>query len=537
MKKHNSNLSALAKSAKQAGVKALFSQPNRVSEFTFQAAGVYADLSKTHITAELVECYSALAEQTGFEEKRRLQFSGAKINFTEDRAVLHTLLRNPEGIQVEMLNPEDQRLAAKAQAELLEQVDVIREKFLQSATPIKSIVHIGIGGSALGPQLLYEALAGNQTSVDVHFVSNIDAHEIVAVLAKCEPQSTLIFGVSKTFTTEETLMNIRTAEAWISSGSSSRFREHFFAITANYQNACDFGVKPEQIVFFPEWVGGRYSIWSAVSLSVALVLGRASFAEFLAGAAAMDQEFYARPAAENLPFLLASLDHFYGNYFAAGSRATFAYDYRLRTLVAYLQQLETESNGKDRDLHGDPVQGQTSAVVWGGTGTDMQHSTFQLLHQGTQFIPVEFILVKQPDHQLANHHTTLLANGVAQAAALLSGRSLQEVSALPENQGLSESIKKSKVFAGDKPSSVFILQSLSPASLGALLAMYEHRTFCGGVLAGINSFDQMGVELGKQLAKEIEPVLCDKSAQHAQSADAKFDPSTSSLLAFLRADA
>ena len=523
----NSTLEELAQRASQEGIKAQFQDQNRVSDFTFRVAGMVADLSKTHISKELLQCYSELAKNVDFEEKRRQQFAGEKINVTEDRAVLHTLLRDTKCTQVDLVNPEDQVAAEKAQADFLQQIDVIREKYLQSDKPIKSIVHIGIGGSALGPQLLYEALAGIDKSTEVHFVGNIDAHEILAVLGRCEPESTLIFGVSKTFTTAETLMNIGTAEKWISNTNSARFRDQFFAITANHQNAVDFGVKPAHIIVFPEWVGGRYSIWSAVSLSVALVMGRDAFASFLAGAAAMDKEFYSRKTSENLPFILACLDHFYCNYFAAGSKATFAYDYRLRTLVPYLQQLETESNGKDRDINGNPVQMQTSPVVWGGTGTDMQHSTFQLLHQGTQFIPVEFILGKQPDHQLSNHHNALLANGVAQSAALLSGRSLREVDALQENKGLSESIKKSKVFAGDKPSSTFILDALTPATLGALLALYEHRTFCSGVLAGINSFDQMGVELGKQLANDIEPVL------RGDSSGKTFDPSTRSLLAIL----
>ncbi|NND82307.1 MAG: glucose-6-phosphate isomerase, partial [Gammaproteobacteria bacterium] len=515
--------------AKQQGIKVLFNEPDRVQQFTFDAAGLFADLSKTHITAELVEHYTDMANEVGFADKREQQFAGARINVTEDRSVLHTMLRDTACSQVAPLNAEDQVAAQRAQQEFLKQVDLLRNKHLQSGEPVKSIVHIGIGGSSLGPQLLYEALAGLGNEVEVHFVSNIDAHEILAVLSKCDPAATLIFGVSKTFTTEETLMNIHTAEKWMSAANAELFKERFFAITASHENASKFGVQADNIIVFPEWVGGRYSIWSSVSLSVALVLGREAIESFLSGAAHMDAEFYSRELGQNLPFLLASLDHFYCNYFNAGSKATFAYDYRLTSLVPYLQQLETESNGKDRDLNGDPVQMHTSPVVWGGTGTDMQHSTFQLIHQGTQFIPVEFILVKRADHDLNNHHNTLLSNGVAQAAALLTGRTLAEVEALPENQGLADRVKKSKVFAGNKPSTTFVLESLTPYSLGALLALYEHRTFCGGVLSSINSFDQMGVELGKKLAKDIEPVLS------GDAEDKGFDASTRSLLARLKA--
>ncbi len=529
--KLNTQIKKLADLAKRRGIKTLFTDDaSRAARFSYKTKGMYLDLSKTHITNELIDCYSQMAEGLQFDKKRHELFSGVPINVTENRPALHTLLRNTNNPQISLHNEQDGVLAKQAQTEFLNKIDSLRQEFIESDTPIKNIVHIGIGGSSLGPQLLYEALSGLVETIQIYFVSNIDAHEVLSVLSQCEPESTLVFGVSKTFTTDETLVNINTIQNWYSENNSSQFWNRFFAVTTSANNAKKFGVRDDQIIIFPEWVGGRYSIWSSVSLSVALILGRDKFTDLLEGASNSDKEFYNSPLAENIPFLTAALDHFYVNYFAAASKATFAYDYRLRSLVPYLQQLETESNGKDRDVNGEPVQVKTSPVVWGGVGTDMQHSTFQLLHQGTHFIPVEFILLKQADHDLSNHHTKLLANAIAQSAALLSGRDLAEVEELSENTGMSSKIKKSKIFAGDKPSSTIVIDALTPYTLGALLSFYEHRTFCSGIMSNINSFDQMGVELGKQLANSLEPIIQGHVALDSQSVKDRFDSSTIELM-------
>ncbi|MFT5574374.1 MAG: glucose-6-phosphate isomerase, partial [Cryomorphaceae bacterium] len=308
------------------------------------------------------------------------------------------------------------------------------------------------------------------------------------------------------------------------------FMQSFYAVTAQPENAAIYGVSDRNVVTFPQWVGGRYSVWSSVSLSAALVLGIDEFEQFLAGASQVDQYFYTSELEQNACFLAAMLDHYYANFLSVRSRAIFAYDYRLRSLVDYLQQLETESNGKDKQKNGCDVDQETSQVIWGGVGTDVQHSVFQMLHQGTSLIPSEFILVKKPDHSYDEHHKELLANGVAQTAALLSGQNLDQVRELHADQGLSELALKAKVFSGNRPSTTLVVDRLSAGALGSLLAFYEHRTFCGGVFANINSFDQMGVELGKRLAKKVKPLLDQNDNSQTKKSAEGFDSSTLSLI-------
>lgn len=501
----------------------------RADKFSFQLGDLFLDFSKTHVSEDLIEHYSQLASEHEFDQKKIDLYSGKPINMTEGRSVLHTLLRNTQNGIADMCDEQNQILANDIQSKFLDHIDNIRAACSRRNVPIRNIIHIGIGGSSLGPQLLLEALSSANEAIKVHFVDNIDGHLITSVLQECEPESTLVFGVSKTFTTQETLANLKTILKWYEKHDIASAEEHIFAVTACPIEAKRFGIIASNVVEFPEWVGGRYSIWSAVSLSVALILGSRKFSEFLNGASVVDKHFLEAAPHESPSFIAAAMDHFYANYFDAGSRATFAYDSRLRSLVPYLQQLETESNGKDRDIKGAPVKGKTSAVVWGGVGTGMQHSTFQLLHQGTNFIPVEFILVKTPSHNLDQHHRTLLANGLAQSAALLVGRSYDKVARDPENSELSEQVKKSKVFSGNKPSTTIILDSLTPYSLGQLLSFWEHRTFCLGVLANVNSFDQMGVELGKDLATNIEPLVLKDDYMKSTEWDA-LDSSTRNLL-------
>jgi len=475
------------------GIREKFSvDDRRVEKFSYDLAGITMDLSKTHISDSLLDVYTDCAKQINFEAKRHALFSGERINVTENRSVLHTLLRDSSNQGIDPSDPD------------------------------------------LGTQLVFEALTGISDSMRVHFIANIDAHHLVSVLEQCSVESTLVIGVSKTFTTAETLQNLGSIAAWFKANGVANVLDSFYAVTANPDSADKYGIPKDNVVSFPQWVGGRYSVWSSVSLSAALVLGIDKFNEFLAGAAVVDQHFYQTEPRENLCFIAASMDNYYANYLGAKSRGIFAYDYRLRSIVAYLQQLETESNGKDRQINGDSTDQHTSGVIWGGVGTDVQHSVFQMLHQGTELIPAEFILVINPDHDLGEHHVELLANGLAQTAALLSGQNLSKVSELHADENLSELTLKAKVFSGNRPSTTFLIESLNPHALGAMLAFYEHRTFCSGVLANINSYDQMGVELGKRLANQLSRYLQPESViQQTDQPTVKaspFDASTNQLI-------
>ena len=523
----DSALRKISEIDRQQGIKTLFNQNrNRAKQFSYQIDDLYLDFSKTHLTSELVDIYCDYAREIALEDKKHGLFTGEHINVTEDRAVLHTLLRDSDNQGIQDTQQDYLQQAKIAKQQFTEQYDLLNSKLAARSEKIKDIIHVGIGGSSLGSQLAFEALSQTVEDIRIHFVANIDAHQLVSVLAQCDVKTTLVIGVSKTFTTAETLQNLDSIAAWFRDNGVENVEQDFIAVTASQDNALAYGINDSNVVAFPTWVGGRYSVWSSVSLSVALALGMEKFNAFLAGAASMDKYFYQTDLSKNACFLAAAVDHYYVNYFSAGSRAIFAYDYRLRSLVNYLQQLETESNGKDRQLDGSSTDQQTSPVIWGGVGTDVQHSVFQLLHQGTHFIPSEFILVKSPDHVFVEHHNELLANGIAQTAALLVGQDKNDVEAqFKGDSSATELIKKSKLFSGDRPSITFLLSQLNPYNLGALLAFYEHRTFCSGVLVNINSYDQMGVELGKKLAKTIRPLIDNKN----QSGE-DIDPSTQALL-------
>lgn len=530
---------ALSEHAKQdlvKGIKCKFdSDHDRVAHTSYDIADIHFDFSKTHIDQSMLEIYADYAAKIEFQTKRHALFAGERVNVTEGRSVLHTLLRDPSNQGIEMVRPETLTQAQAARAALLNQYQDIQAQLAERATPIRNIIHVGIGGSALGPQLISEALSGVNPDIKIHFISNIDGHQLVDALDRCDVESTLVIGVSKTFTTAETLQNIDSVSDWFRAQGVKQPLANFYAVTAYPNNAVKYGIPQANIVSFPEWVGGRYSVWSSVSLSAALVFGIEKFEEFLAGAAEMDRHFYQTEPVDNVCFIAAALDHYYTNFMHAKSRAIFAYDHRLRSLVDYLQQLETESNGKDRQVDGSPVDQQTSAVIWGGVGTDVQHSVFQMLHQGTSLIPSEFILVAKADHELDLHHQELLANGVAQTAALLAGQDLDKVNELHGEEQLSDLTKQAKIFSGERPSTTMLLSRLTPGTLGALLAFYEHRTFCGGVLVNINSYDQMGVELGKRLAKQVNPMLDPSTpASEVQKNVEGFDASTLDLIARIR---
>ncbi|MBL4673584.1 MAG: glucose-6-phosphate isomerase [Arenicella sp.] len=522
------SLEILAISDKSTGIKAKFGDDlNRVDRYSLDFGQFYMDMSKTHISQELISIYMEFADEIDFVGKREALLAGERVNNSENRSVLHTLLRDTENQGISMSDDDVLAQAKASKAQFVDQYHQIQGQLSKREHSIKDIIHVGIGGSSLGTQLVFEALKDLNSSIKVHFIGNIDAHQLVDVLSQCELASTLVIGVSKTFTTAETLQNLDSIASWFKTGGVSNPLAHFFGVTAAPSKAHDYGIPANNVVSFPNWVGGRYSVWSSVSLSAALVIGIEKFEEFLSGAAALDKHFYTQNLESNGCFLAAMLDHYYVNFLDVKSRAIFAYDYRLRSLVDYLQQLETESNGKDRQRDGGPVDQQTSPVVWGGVGTDVQHSVFQMLHQGTSLIPSEFILVRDPDHKLIDHHQELLANGLAQTAALLEGQDKAQIDNIHAQDGLTDLAKKAKIFTGERPSTTILLDRLTPKTLGALLAFYEHRTFCFGVFANINSYDQMGVELGKRLATQVKPLL--ESGQAQKSAEV-FDPSTLSLL-------
>ncbi len=524
-------LKTLSEGDQSIGIRKRFEEDSkRAISFSYDAADVFLDLSKTHISHELISIYEDFANEIDFAASRFGLLSGAKINTSEERSVLHTLLRNPENQGIEMHADDLVIQAFEAQSQLEERYRALQDRIAAREIPLKHIIHVGIGGSSLGPKLVFEALKPLQTEVNIHFVGNIDAHELLSVLSQCDPKATMVVGVSKTFTTAETLKNLDSINAWLTDSGVASSLQNFIAVTANPEQAVGYGIDESNIVGFPDWVGGRYSVWSSVTLSVVLVIGMPAFKEFLQGAALMDEHFYQMPETENVPFLAAALDHYYVNYMAAGSRAVFAYDYRLRSLVDYLQQLETESNGKDRQRNGEAVDQLTAPVIWGGVGTDVQHSVFQMLHQGTSLIPSEFVLLKHADHSLDDHHRELLANGLAQTAALLAGQDKDTVTKIYADQPLNDAALTAKQFSGNRPCTTILLDRLTPFVLGQLLAFYEHRTFCFGVMTNINSYDQMGVELGKRLAKTIKPMLENPDSEGAKKRAQELDSSTRYLL-------
>jgi glucose-6-phosphate isomerase len=490
---------------------AFAADPLRFEAFSQSAPHVFADLSKNLIDQSTGALLLELARQTGLEAHRDAMFNGEAINTTEGRQVMHWLLRNPPLALVEQAIP-----AIKNVSNELTQVHATLDAMLAFAEQMRAdeaitdVVNIGIGGSDLGPQMAVVALDEFVTpGKRFHFVSNVDGHELAAVLRKVKPESTLFLVASKTFTTIETMTNAQSAKAWFASQGGTDIARHFAALTTNVAAANAFGITTT--FGFWDWVGGRYSVWSAIGLPLAIAIGAKGFREFLAGAHDMDAHFRSAPLAQNLPVRLGLLDVWYRNFHGFTSRSVAPYHSALKRYPAYLQQLEMESNGKRVDADGQTLPFATSPVVWGEPGTNGQHAYFQMLHQGTDVVPVEFVAVKHPKHSLDGHHTLLLANAVAQAQALMLGKA--------DTGG-------HKHFTGNRPSTFLLLDELSPTSLGALIALQEHRVFVSGSLWGINSFDQWGVELGKVLAKDVEKRLVNGDV-------AGLDGSTAGLLARL----
>jgi len=508
--------------------------PGRFDAFSVEAPEVFADLSKNLVDTATRRFLLDLARECGVEARRDAMFAGAPINTTEGRAVLHTALRAPHTSALGRSQPEVEQVLGA----MLAYVETVRDT---PASGIRHVVNIGIGGSDLGPQMVVPALdAFAHPGLTLHFVSNVDGHDITPVLRKLNASETLFIIASKTFTTQETMANAMAAKAWFVANGGTDIAKHFVATTTNVKAAADFGVTTT--FGFWDWVGGRYSLWSAIGLPIALAIGADNFRALLDGAHAMDEHFAHTPAEKNLPLLLGLLDVWYRNFHGFTSRSVAPYHQGLKRLPAYLQQLEMESNGKRVDLDGEPLPYATSPVVWGEPGTNGQHAYFQMLHQGTDVIPVEFILVKHPTHglsdlhgplleQLERQHIMLLANGLAQSQALMQGKRTEQAQSEKAPTASKEldalTLARHRTFPGNRPSTTFVLDQLTPRSLGALIAMYEHRVFTSGALWGINSFDQWGVELGKALCNDLLPRLATGDA-------AGLDASTAGLMARLR---
>ncbi len=492
---------------------AFASDPKRFDNFSQEAPHVFADLSKNLMDAGTEALLLQLADQCHLAQHRDAMFAGEPINNTENRAVMHWLLRNPPSAQ-----ERRDKLAINNVANESTQVHATLEPMLAYAEKVRAdecitdIVNIGIGGSDLGPQMVVLALeAFRLPGKRIHFVSNVDGGELASVLAQLKPQNTLFLIASKTFTTTETMTNAASAKQWFEARGGHDIARHFAALTTNVPAANAFGISTT--FGFWDWVGGRYSLWSAIGLPIAIAIGSAGFRELLAGAHAMDEHFRTAPFAQNLPVRLGLLHVWYRNFHGFSSRSIAPYSSALRRLPAYLQQLEMESNGKSVDAHGQALPFGTAPVLWGEPGTNGQHAYFQMLHQGTDVVPVEFVAVKKASHGLPGHQEKLLANALAQAQALMLGKA--------DSGG-------HKHFSGNRPSTFLLLDALTPASLGALIALQEHRVFVSGAIWGINSFDQWGVELGKVLAKDLE-------ARLGSGDSTGLDGSTAGLLQKLRA--
>ncbi|MFD2366344.1 glucose-6-phosphate isomerase [Pseudoduganella sp. GCM10020061] len=527
-----------APDAQRWSMRDLFAEdPQRFERMSLEAAGLFLDYSKNRVDGRTLELLVSLARERGLEQQREAMFTGAKINNTEGRAVLHTALRAPRDASLAV---DGQDVIADVHA-VLDRVrgftDAVRSGSWLGHTgkPITDVVNIGIGGSDLGPKMVCLALRQYaHPRLRMHFVSNVDGHDIDANLQDLDPATTLFIVASKTFTTAETMMNAQTARAWfLRSAPEDALARHFVAVSTNTEAIRAFGIDPANMFPFWDWVGGRYSVWSAIGLPVALAVGFGYFADFLAGAHEMDQHFRSAPLEENMPALLALIGFWNRQFLGAGSVSIAPYHQDLNRFPAYLQQLDMESNGKRVTRDGQPVDTPTCPVIWGDCGTNGQHAYFQLLHQGTDLTPIDFIAALRPAHEYENHHAALLANCFAQSEAFMKGKTPDEVRADLAQQGLDaaevERLVPHKTFPGNIPSNTILVEYLTPHALGALVALYEHRTFVQGVLWNVNSFDQWGVELGKVLARKIESELT------GQAQPDLHDSSTNGLIARAKA--
>ncbi|MDD5180559.1 MAG: glucose-6-phosphate isomerase [Gallionellaceae bacterium] len=507
--------------------------PARFDKFSLQLDGLLLDYSKNLITEETLALLLKLARQSKLDEWITRMFNGEKINTSERRAVLHTALRAPHGSSLVVDGKDVMPDVHRVLDHMRRFSGAVRDGSLCGYTgkPFRDVVNIGIGGSALGPLMVSEALKPyGDPQLNVHFVSNVDATDLIETLKRLDPETTLFVVSSKTFTTQETLANAHSARTWLVNHlqAEDAVAKHFAAISTNLAATSKFGINPDNVFEFWDWVGGRYSIWSAIGLSAALYIGMNNFEQFLAGAHAMDRHFRETPFERNMPVIMGMLGIWYANFFDAGSNAILPYDQYLQHFPAYLQQLEMESNGKRVDRDGQWADYATQMVVWGEPGTNGQHSFYQLMHQGTHIIPADFLAPIASHNPLGEHHAMLLANCFAQTEALMLGKTPEEARAELVAQGFSgealESLLPYKVFPGNRPTNTLLFDKLDPHTLGMLIALYEHKVFVQGVVLNINSFDQWGVEFGKQLAGRLLPEL-----QGGQPAT-RHDASTNGLI-------
>jgi glucose-6-phosphate isomerase len=491
-------------------------EPTRFSDMSLEACGLFVDYSKHIATKETMSLLFALARQAGVEKYRDQMFSGEKINRTEDRAVLHVALRNRDNHPIMVDGKDVMPDVNKVLEKMRGFTDAIRDGAWKGHTGerITDVVNIGIGGSDLGPVMATEALKPYwQEGLNAHFVSNVDGTHIVETLKHLRPESTLFIVASKTFTTQETLANAHTARTWLTSKlTDAAVPKHFVALSTNTKEVTAFGIDAQNMFEFWDWVGGRYSLWSAIGLSIACVIGMDNFERLLAGGHMMDQHFKTAPLERNLPVIMGLLGVWYMNFFGSETHAILPYDQYMHRFSAYFQQGDMESNGKRTTRDGKPITDYTTGpIIWGEPGTNGQHAFYQLIHQGTRLIPADFICPVETHNKMGRHHELLFANFLAQTEALMRGKTADEVRAELTKQGLSgdklEALIPHKCFPGNRPTTSIMMQKLTPETLGALIALYEHKIFTQGAIWNIPSFDQWGVELGKQLANAILPEL------------------------------
>ena len=511
------DLSKKKQEIEKTSVSSLFTNdPGRFDKYSIQFEDILVDYSKNLIDDSVFDSLCALADQTDLNASKEKMFSGDKINGTEGRSVLHIALRNMSDSSI-MVDGENVMPDVKNVLNKMKTFSdrVISGKWLgYTGKKITDVVNIGIGGSNLGPKMVIESLKPYSVSgITPHFVSNVDGSNINEILTSVNHETTLFIISSKTFTTQETMTNASTAREWFvgKSGSEGGVSKHFVAVSTNTEKVSAFGIDPENMFVFWDWVGGRYSLWSAIGLSIACSIGYNNFEQLLLGAHAMDKHFNEAPTNQNIPTILALIGIWYNNFFDAETQAILAYDHYMQNFASYFQQGDMESNGKYVDRSGEKVSYQTGPIIWGEPGTDGQHAFYQLIHQGTKLIPCDFIASAQSHNPLADHHEKLLANFFAQTEALMQGKSSHEVRSELENAGKSEEeiseLLPFKVFEGNRPTNSILVKKLTPYTLGSMIAMYEHKIFVQGAIWNIYSFDQWGVELGKQLASKILPEL------------------------------
>lgn len=510
--------------------------PARFEKFSINWNGILFDYSKNRITDETMKLLFALAEESGLAEKIEAMFTGEKINVTERRAVLHMALRNRENSPVyvdgEDVMPKVNAVLAKMKAFSEKVISGQWKGFTGKA--ITDAVNIGIGGSDLGPYMVTEALKPYQNRLKLHFVSNVDGTHIAETLKNLDPETTLFIVASKTFTTLETMTNALSAKDWLLAAAKDEkaVAKHFVALSTNKPEVEKFGIDPENMFEFWNWVGGRYSLWSAIGLSIVLAVGFENFEELLLGAHETDVHFRTAPFEKNIPLIMALLGVWYNNFFGAESLAILPYDQYLHRFAAYLQQGDMESNGKRVDRENRAVDYSTGPIIWGEPGTNGQHAFYQLIHQGTKLIPCDFLAPVETQNRIGDHHQKLIANFIAQTEALMRGKTEAEAAAELKKSGLSDDeaarLAPSKVFPGNRPTNSIFFDKLTPRALGRLIALYEMKIFAQGMIWNINSFDQMGVELGKQLAKVVLPELADAGSVTSH------DSSTNGLIAHFK---